>query len=68
MSAKKRLELLGNGDVCKLLKISPQRFHFLVRKYKIPHYKTSSGKIYLKESIVKFQRARKDRLKHKAKK
>lgn len=55
------LELLASGDVVKLLNISRQRLDKLVKKYDIPFYQTSAGRIYLKSDIQAFQKSRKDK-------
>ena len=61
---KKRPKVMSGGDVHKYLKVSRQRFEYLVRHYDIPYQKTSAGKIYFLQDIVNFQESRKDKMKH----
>ena len=60
----KNLKLMASGDACKFLNIKRGRLAFLVKKYKIPHHKTSSGFIFEKEDLAAFQNARKENLKY----
>lgn len=64
----KRSKLLGYGDAYRFLKISHQRFDYLLRTKKIPYQKTSSGKIFFEEDLIVFQKSRADKMKHGKKK
>lgn len=57
------LDLLSSGEACKLLGISNARLNFLIKKYKIPHKKVTSGNIFLKKDLLNFQKKREENLK-----
>lgn len=63
-SVKKWPKVMAGGDAHKYLKVSRQRFEFLVRDYGIPYQETSAGKIFFLEDIDNFQELRKDKMKH----
>jgi len=60
--------LLGAKDACALLNVSYTRLGVLIKNYDIPHYVTSSGKIFRKEDLETFQASRADKMKFSRKK
>jgi len=65
---KTDLNLLGAKDACALLNISRSRLSALIKNYNIPHYITSSGKIFRKEDLEAFQASRAEKMKFSRKK
>ena len=51
-------KLLGMRDVCDILRVSKQFIHRLCAQNKIRYENTSSGKIFLEEDIVTYQKQR----------
>jgi|WetSurMetagenome_2_1015567.scaffolds.fasta_scaffold113240_2 hypothetical protein len=64
---KKKPKVMSGGDAHKYLKISRQRFEYLVRDYDIPYQETSAGKIFFLEDLDDFEKKRITKMKHKRK-
>lgn len=65
---KKRPKVMSGGDAHKYLKISRQRFEYLVRDCDIPYQETSAGKIFFLEDLKEFEKRRRPKMKHARKK
>ncbi len=63
----KRPKLYGAKDACEFLDVSYARFYELLKRYDIPHQKTSSGNIFFEEDLIAFRESRKDKMKYKGK-
>ena len=60
-------ELMGMGDVMRYLKVSRQYVDYLVESGQLRCSKRSTGKVFLRNDVVMFQRERERKEEHRRK-